>query len=211
MYDMSADTKTSIRDIYREETRTRILDAAIAEMSVNDLEALTMAGVAARAGVTERTVFRHFSSRDDLIQAVWPRMQARVRSHGFPHTVDQLLATPPHLFPEFDKEEGLVRASAFSSAGREVRRASNAQRQKAMRACVRDAFPDLAEPEFTRLAAIVQLINSAYAWAVMKEHWGLTGEEAGQAASEALAVLLGRRPAKQQKSKSKTPKLEQKK
>ena len=210
---MSTDTKTSIRDIYREETRIRILDAAIAEMSVNDLEALTMAGVAERAGVTERTVFRHFPSRDALIQAVWPRMQSRVRSRGFPHTADDLVATPPHLFPEFDKEENLVRASAFSSAGREVRRAANPQRQEAMRACVRDAFPNLAEPELTRLAAIVQLIDSAYAWAVMKEHWDFSGEEAGQAASEALAVLLGRRPANphQQRTSSQTPKLEQKK
>jgi AcrR family transcriptional regulator len=192
---MNTDTKTSIRDIYREETRTRILDAAIAEMSANELEGLTMAAVAKRAGVTERTVFRHFASRDELIQAVWPRMQVRVKSHGFPHTAEDLIATPQHLFPEFDKEEGFVRASAFSAAGREVRRAANTQRQKAMRACVRDAFPGISEPELTRLAAIVQLIDSAYAWAVMKEHWGLSGEESGKAASEAIAVLLGRRPA----------------
>lgn len=209
---MRADGRTSIRDIYREETRTRILDAAIAELGVNDLDGLTMGSVAERAGVTERTVFRHFPSRDALIQAVWPRMQIRVRSHGFPHTVDELLATPPHLFPEFDKQENLVRASAFSPAGREVRRAANPQRQQAMRACVLDAFPGLAEPELTRLAAILQLIDSAYAWAVMKEHWDLSGEEAGQAASEALAVLLGRRAAnpQQQKSKLRTSKMEQK-
>jgi AcrR family transcriptional regulator len=186
---------TSLRDRYREETRLRILDAAITELGVSDLEGLTMAGVATRAGVTERTVFRHFPSRDALIAAVWPRMQARVRSAGFPHTADGLIATPGRLFPAFDKEEKLVRASAFSAAGREVRRSSNRERQAAMRACVRDAFPDIAEPELTRLAAIVQLIDSAYAWAVMRELWDLSGTEAGAAASEALAVLLARRPA----------------
>jgi len=184
---------TSLRDGYREETRTRILDAAVAQLAVSELEGLTMAGVAAQAGVTERTVFRHFASRDALIAAVWPRMQARVRSDGFPRTAEALIATPTKLFPAFDEEEGLVRASAFSAAGREVRAAADPQRRAAMRDAVQDAFPDLAEPELTRLAAIVQLIDSAYAWAVMKQHWGLTGAEAGQAASEALAVLLGRR------------------
>ncbi len=173
----------------------RILDAAIAELGVTELEELTMAGVAARAGVTERTVFRHFPSRDALIAAVWPRMQARVRSRGFPRTADDLIETPLRLFPEFDREERLVRASAFSAAGREVRRAANRERQEAMRACVRDAFPRMSEPQLTRLAAIVQLIDSAYGWAVMKEHWGLDGNEAGLAASQAIAVLLGRRPA----------------
>jgi len=191
---MTSEAMTSLRDSYREETRTRILDAAVAQMAVSELEGLTMAAVAAQAGVTERTVFRHFPSRDALIAAVWPRMQARVRSDGFPHTADALVATPTRLFPAFDEEEGLVRASAFSAAGREVRAASDPERRAAMRACVLDAFPDLAEPELTRLAAVVQLINSAYGWAVMKQHWGLTGAEAGEAASHALAVLLGRRP-----------------
>jgi AcrR family transcriptional regulator len=189
---MSGD-QTSLRDQYREETRIRILDAAIVELGATELEELTMASVAARAGVTERTVFRHFASRDVLIQAVWPRMQARVRSSGFPTTAEALIDTPNKLFPEFDKEEPLVRASAFSAAGREVRRAANAERQAAMRAAVRDAFPAIKEPELTRLAAVAQLIDSAYAWAVMKEHWGLDGTESGLAASQALAVLMGRR------------------
>lgn len=192
---MTTQAVTPLRDQYREETRRRILDAAIAELSESDLEGLTMAGVARRAGVTERTVFRHFAARDALIAAVWPRMQARVRSTGFPQTADDLIATPGRLFPEFDKEERLVRASAFSAGGREVRLASNRERQAAMRACVRDAFPALAEPELSRLAAIVQLIDSAYGWAVMREYWGLSGAEAGEAAAEALAVLLGRRRA----------------
>jgi AcrR family transcriptional regulator len=187
--------QTSLRDLYREQTRTRILDAAMAELAETELEELTMAGVAARAGVTERTVFRHFATRDALIRAVWPQMQARVRSPGFPATADALIETPNLLFPEFDKEERLMRASAFSAAGREVRRASNPQRQAALRAAVRDAYPDIREPELTRLAAVCQLIDSAYGWAVMKEHWDLDGVEAGRAASQALAVLLGRRAA----------------
>jgi AcrR family transcriptional regulator len=186
---------TSIRDRYKAETRERILDAAIEELSGNDLEGLRVAAVAARAGVTERTVFRHFPTRDALIAAVWPRMQARVRSPGFADTADGLIASPVRLFPAFDQEEGLVRASAFSSAGREVRRAADPQRRAAFRAAVKDAFPDLEEPELTRLAAITQLINSAYGWAVLREHWGLDGEAAGRAASDAIAVLLGRRPA----------------
>jgi AcrR family transcriptional regulator len=192
---MARAATTSIRDVYREETHTRILDAAIMELSVGELEGLTMAGVATRAGVTERTVFRHFLSRDALIAAVWPHMQMRVRSLGFPRTAEALIDTPLRLFPEFDKEERLVRASAFSAAGREVRLASNGERQEAMKACVRDAFPEISEPQLTRLAAVVQLIDSAYGWAVMKEYWGLTGLKAGLAASEALGVLLGRRAA----------------
>ncbi len=208
---MKTQAKTSLRDGYRDQTRTRILDAAIAEMGASSVEQLTIANVAKRAGVTERTVFRHFETRDQLISAVWPRMQARVRSVGFPTTAQALIETPRRLFPAFDEEAGLVRATAFSAAGREVRMASNPERQKAMRASVRDAFPGIKEPELTRIAAAVQLLDSAYAWAVMKDFWGLDGEEAGRAASEAIAVLVGLRPpgpetASKPKSKTKAKK-----
>jgi AcrR family transcriptional regulator len=184
---------TSLRDAYKDQTRERILDAALAEMA--ETESLTMKGVAARAGVTERTVFRHFATRDLLIEAIWPRMQSRVRSRGFPNTADTLIGMPGYLFPEFDKEAGLVRASVYSPAGREVRLRANEQRQAAFLQAVADAHPHLDPARRRRLAAVCQLINSAYAWSVMKEFWDLDGEGAGQAASEALSVLLGRSPA----------------
>ena len=192
---MNMDAKPSLREHYKAETRGRILDAAIAELSVGDLEALTVARVAERAGVTERTVFRHFATRDALIAAVWPRMQRQVGSPGFPQTAQALVESPMRLFPAFDQEAALVRASTFSSAGREIRQGSNAERQAAMRACVKDAFPQIEEPQLTRLAAVAQLINSAYGWAVMQQHWDLDGTEAGLAASEALTILLGLKPA----------------
>jgi hypothetical protein len=74
---------------------------------------------------------------------------------------------------------------------------SNPERKRAITASVRDALPELDETTLRRRAAIAQLINSAQGWEVLTHFWGMTGEEAGAAASEALAVLLGRRPANQ--------------
>ena len=173
----------------------RILDAAIDEMREAKLDALTIAKVAERAKVTERTVYRHFLTREDLLKAVWPRMQARVGSSGFPQTADDLIATPLRLFPRFDEEEGLIRASISSETGREMRLSSNPQRQAAMLACVADALPEMDGVAQRRRAAIVQLIDSAYAWSALRDFWGMDGVEAGRAASEAIAVLLGRRSA----------------
>ncbi len=171
----------------------RILDATIDEMREAKLDALTIAKVAERAKVTERTVYRHFLTREDLLKAVWPRMQARVGSSGFPQTADDLIATPLRLFPRFDEDEGLIRASISSETGREMRLSSNPQRQAAMLACVADALPEMDGIAQRRRAAIVQLIDSAYAWSALRDFWGMDGVEAGRAASEAIAVLLGRR------------------
>lgn len=182
---------TSIRQTYKDQTRDRILDAVIDQMGDADAGELTIAQVAARAGVTERTVYRHFGTRDALVQAVWPKMQRHVGSRGFPGSARALVGTPLHLFPKFDAAEGVVRASVYSEAGREVRLRANDERQAAMRACVQDALPDLSPEVRTRRAAIVQLIDSAFGWSVLRDFWGMDGAEAGQAAAEAIAVLLG--------------------
>ena len=186
---------TSVREEYKEQTRTRIIDSAIDLMREAGEEPLTIASVAARAGVTERTIYRHFDNREKLIRAVWRRMQGRVASGGFPRTAEALLSSPKTLFPRFDELGELVRASIHSAAGLEIRMHSNAERTEALLASVRDALPHLDEKALRRRAAIAQLINSAQGWDVLTRFWGMTGEEAGEAAAEALAVLIGKRAA----------------
>lgn len=192
---MNSPVLTSVREEYKEQTRTRIVDAAIELVGEEGEEPLTIAAVAARAGVTERTVYRHFEGRDGLIRAVWRRMQGRVSSEGFPHTAGALVNSPRRLFPRFDESRELIRASIHSEAGLDVRMHSNDERMEASLSAVRDALPHLGEKELRRRAAIAQLINSAQGWEVLTRFWGMTGEEAGEAAAEALAVLLGARAA----------------
>ena len=194
---MSSSNATSIRDEYKAQTRDRILDAAIDLMSEAGEQPLTIASVAGRAGVTDRTVYRHFETREALIGATWRRMQGRVGSEGFPSSANALIESPRKLFPRFDHHRELVRASVYSPAGLDVRLASNSARQQSAIASVTEALPGLDERSARRRAAIAQLINSAYAWEVIREFWGFDGREAGEAASEALAILLGRQPASQ--------------
>lgn len=193
---MSAGELTSLRQEYKDQTRARILDAAVALIEEAGETPLTIAAVATRAGVTDRTVYRHFETREALLHATWTRMQERVASQGFPRTAQAMIDSPLRLFPRFDKSRELVRASLYSEAGLDIRMSSNAERQEAMLASVRDAFPGADEQWLRRRAAISQLINSAYAWEVLRQYWGIEGEEAGKAAAESLAVLLGKNPAR---------------
>jgi AcrR family transcriptional regulator len=192
---MSSSSLTSVREEYKEQTRTRILDSAIELIRAAGEEPLTIASVAERAGVTERTVYRHFDNREKLIRAVWRRMQGRVASEGFPRSAEALVNSPKRLFPRFDEMGELVRASIHSAAGLDLRMHSNAERTNALLASVRDALPHFDEKTLRRRAAIAQLINSAQGWDVLTRFWGMSGEEAGEAAAEALEVLIGKRAA----------------
>lgn len=195
---MSAVHQTSVREEYKEQTRARILDAAVALIEEAGETPLTMLAVAERAGVTDRTVYRHFETRDALVRATWSRMQQLVASQGFPRTAEAMIESPLRLFPRFDAARELVRASLYSAAGLDMRMSSNVERQEAMLSSVRDAFPNADEQWLRRRAAIAQLINSAYAWEVLRQYWDIEGEEAGKAAAEALAILLGKRTAEEE-------------
>jgi AcrR family transcriptional regulator len=182
---------SSIRQHYMAQTRDRILEAAMTAIRKEGLEALTIAQVAKDAGITDRTVYRHFQTREDLLKAVWARMQSRIGLGGFPQTVEGLLAAPAALFPRFDAQEGAVRASMYSQAGREVRASANRERQQAMQACVAQALPELDEAARRRRAAVIQMIGSSHGWACLKDYWGLDTDQAARAATEAIAILLG--------------------
>lgn len=185
----------TLRAEYARMTRDRIIDGAIELIAESGAEPITTAAIAARCGIAERTIYRHFESREELLKAAWPRMQEQVGSGGWPSSADELIDRPQQLFRRFDDHAGLVRASIHSATGKELRTGLNAARQAAMLACVADAFPDLEGAAARRRAAIVQLLESADAWGILNDFWGLDGAEAGRAASEAIAILLGRRAA----------------
>ncbi len=157
------------------------------------LNELSLATVAREAGITERTVYRHFATREDLLEATWAAVNAAIGMTEFPRTAEELIDRPKRLFPAFDRRAEVVRAMLASPQGRELRLRVNKERQAAIRSAVKEARPKLREPAFTRLCAAVQLLYSASGWATMTDYWGLDSAEAGRAASEAIAVLLDRK------------------
>jgi AcrR family transcriptional regulator len=183
----------SQRVLQKERTRRRILDMAVALMRNSGEEAVTIRAVAAEADVTERTVYRHFRSRDALLRSVWRRMWELIGSPVSPETADALVERPRSLFPRLDEQRKLVRAYLHSQQRRLGPRRSNQERQQAMVGCVREELEYLDEPSLRRRAAIASVIAGPYAWEVMQEYWGFSAEEAGNAAAEALEILLNRR------------------
>lgn len=132
--------RASIRQVRKDRTRQAIVDAAVGMLRDGASETLTIANVAARAGVTERTVYRHFRTRGALMRAGWAALQKQL--------VDS----------------------------------------------VRAALPALDDHAARRRAAAVQLIRSAQGRSMFRQ-FGLDVASAGEAASEAMAILLGQQSA----------------
>jgi glycosyltransferase involved in cell wall biosynthesis len=66
----------NLRERQREETRAQILRAVGRQLETRSLEDLSFAEIARDAGVGERTVYRHFPTKEALLGAFWAWMQA---------------------------------------------------------------------------------------------------------------------------------------
>src|SRR5438270_12116335 len=109
MSDMMDERLTSIRDVHKQLTRAHIVEAAQSLVRDSGEASVTISDVAALAGVSDRTVYRHFKTRDALVQLVWKRLRDRIGAFR-PRSGDELIETPLLAFPRYDDERELVRA-----------------------------------------------------------------------------------------------------
>jgi len=188
MTDIMTESLTPLRVDYKQQTRTRILKAAAELICEDGEDAVTMASVAARAGISERTVYRHFANRGTLVRSVWEGLQERLGPTPIPRDANDLIDEPLIRFPRYDDERELVRA--YLHRRRRVESQQLSGRQQAILQCLEQAVPELDQNQRRRRAAIVQLITSPDAWDLMCRTWGFDGIDAGDAAAEALWVLL---------------------
>ena len=67
-----------------EQTRARIVQAAVDLLAEGDAGDLAMPDVAARAGVSVRTVYRSFATKDELLDAVIDWINAHIEGRAGP-------------------------------------------------------------------------------------------------------------------------------
>lgn len=180
-----------LRDEQAQATRAAILDALFVLMdSAEAPDEITTEAIARQAGVQRRTVHRHFPTRDDLFAAFWPWINARIGANPAPASREDVLRGPEEAFPRFDAHEAVMRAALHTRTGREVRLQSVAERRRHFAESLSSVTAPLADEQARMVGALAHLLFSASAWEVMKDYGGLTGAQAGRAASWALDLVL---------------------
>ena len=193
-----------------QQTRQRILDAAVAELGAATAQGVTLAQVARRAGVSEPTLYRHFGSREKLLEEIDRHAHGQLGLPAMSDSVDGLPEQVVALFEKFEEHTDLLNAVSQAGVGQEMRARGRKRRTQMLRDVIARSHPELEPEELDRVTAVLRVLVSWEAYHTMTGELGLSPENARRSVAWALESLLsaieqtetndrGRKSAKQTK------------
>lgn len=183
--------RSSLADRKRRVTHDAVIDAVIEAISEHGIE-FSVQDAADRAGVTHRTIYRHFGSREALVEAVAERYEGWLAEQGITHpdSMDELLAQVESLFRLFDERPDLVRAVAMHILMGGERTALSRQRTAQWRQMFDASLPHLPSEQVEPLFAICRTLTGSLGWYLLTSQFGLGGEQAGRAVRRVVEVVF---------------------
>lgn len=168
------------------DTRRRIEEALCALMAEG--EKLNHDNVATRAGVSRRTVYRHFPDQPALRAGMWSLLSV---SGAMPHDLEDLLNNGMrHLYRNFDSRAAEMTVAMASAEGRAIRNTVTEERVAAYRALYAEATADLPEPDRTWAIGALQFIGTGLAWRELRDQWQMDGDAIATTTVWAIRTLL---------------------
>jgi AcrR family transcriptional regulator len=181
---------SNLRDEYAALTRQRIVVAFVETLQDEAADDVSMAAVAKRAKVAERTIYRHFNTRAELLAAAGEWVEDNVFGYIPFTSPDELPDIFRTLCKRFDRHPHLARALALTRVGRSVRAGFRKhlieQHHKAMAPLVRHLKPK----EVRRAEAMAAYLNNVLAWNALREDFGMSSAEIADTIDWALTTLL---------------------
>ena len=183
-------TSMSLREQHALATRERILGAVADLLERGDAEGVTVPAVADASGVSLRTIYRYYPTRDELLEAAGRWIGDELLKHPYPTDLDEVADLYQQGARDFDERPGLVRALAFSQLGRHVRGYRRRERLEAIGRALRAELTDLDERELRQATAVLAYLHNMLAYTTLREESGLSGAEIGEAIGWAIRTLI---------------------
>ena len=169
------------------DTRRRIVQAGsqlLHESHVRDWGAVTIRAVAERAGVNERTVYRHFENERGLRDAVMHQVEEEAGIELDGMRLGDIGALASRIFRHASSFPATPRA-ALDPTLTETRE----RLHSALLHAVEGEAPAWRHQDVTMAAAVLDLLSSVGAYERLVGDWALTPTQAGAAATWAIGVV----------------------
>jgi AcrR family transcriptional regulator len=159
------------------ETRDRIVAAGAAlvrQSSIRDWRGVTIRAVAERAGVNERTVYRHFANERALRDAVMQRLEAAVGVDLAQMRLDDVAGAAARIVRHVAAYPRVARRSPLDPTLAEA----NRRQHEALLAAVAEHTPRWSDADRTLAAAMLDVLWGVASYERLVRDWGLASDDA---------------------------------
>jgi AcrR family transcriptional regulator len=156
------------------------------------LASLSVPAVAREAGVSVPTVYRHFGTKADLLDQVYPHAARRA---GFdqvpdPTTIGDVKRAVRGFVERLDALNDLDRAAFASPIADEVRHVTMPSRFARMRRLVESVVPPLNGTDQDRIARLLVVLLSQSSLRTWRDHLGVSTDQAADDVDWFLRALI---------------------
>lgn len=186
---------TTTVDTRAQRSRDRIMTALAEVAAEKGVAGFSVQEVADRAGVSHRTVYRHYETREALLDGYARWLDLRLRDQGSvtePDSAATIPASAAEVFTRFDDIPELIDAFVKVSLGSGTRVRRRDERTDEFREVLaHDGLLDHLPDRDAELAvALVRTLASSNTWFVFRHERGMDGDRAGRGVAWALRTLL---------------------
>jgi len=191
---------SAYRDERVQQTRQRILDALVRTMAQGVAD-VTMPAVAADAGVSVPTVYRHFSTKRELVAALGSHLldQTGLAPSTPPEDLSGMEDMARQVFRRYDEMDLTIRAAMASQLGNVIRRDKMPERLAYFRRAISASAPDLDETTLDLMTHVFVLLFSTATMRAFKDYFGFSSDLAATHVSWAMRMLVQGAEAEQAK------------
>jgi AcrR family transcriptional regulator len=145
-------------------TKNLLLQAAVDLANTIDVAELSYKKVAEHAGISERTMFRHFSSREAFLDALATLLHQQLELPGIPESAKALSAYSRQLYQQLDKQPRKVEVLLSADLLPRILQTSSKERLKELQALLKQTYPHCPDDLIIKTAANLRYVLSASSW-----------------------------------------------
>lgn len=147
---------------------------------------LTVRAIAARADISERTIFRYFATREALSNAIASEVSRHMALPPDPSTMAELLNYPDTLYRRFEATAALTKAALHTKLFSRMRNVQAQRRWESVRKVIYAHAPQRSESDRKRAAANIRYFLSATTWHYYRVYFGFGLNETIECARTAM-------------------------
>ena len=189
--------QSPLRAKLKERTSEIILEAVGTIMRAHGLAAVSIAEVARVGEITERTVYRHYTTRDELVAAFvrWHLEQAVGGPDiALPKTIEDLLAWLEWRYRAWDQDFRIVSEAYLTPLGRELRAPLFALGRGNILRMLQQEYPQMTEATRQMIAATMLSLMSTENFVFLRYNLGYTAQQTHVSVIAGIrAVIAGSR------------------